>query len=57
MKTKYDPICDIYSLGLIFYLLMLGHSAFPGTTYNDVLAQNRQCHIVFSEEDRKKAGN
>jgi len=34
MKTKYDPICDIFSLGLIFHILLLGVSAFPGKTYN-----------------------
>ncbi len=41
MKTKYEPICDIFSLGLIFHVLLLGTSAFPGKTYNEVLAQNR----------------
>ena len=34
MKTKYEPICDIFSLGLIFHILLLGKSAFPGKTYN-----------------------
>lgn len=43
MNTKYSPICDMFSLGLIFHLLLLGKSAFKGTTYNDVLAQNRAC--------------
>jgi calcium-dependent protein kinase len=39
MKTKYDPICDVFSLGLIFHILLLGTSAFPGKNYNEVLAQ------------------
>ena len=47
MKTKYHPICDIFSLGLIFHLLLLGKSAFPGKTYNEVLAQNRASNILF----------
>jgi calcium-dependent protein kinase len=47
MKTKYDPICDIFSLGLIFHILLLGVSAFPGKTYNEVLAQNRASNITF----------
>ena len=34
MKTKYHPICDMFSLGLIFHMLMMGVSAFPGKTYN-----------------------
>lgn len=45
MNTKYSPICDIYSLGLIFHVLLLGKSAFSGKTYNEVLAQNRAAHI------------
>jgi calcium-dependent protein kinase len=47
MKTKYEPICDIFSLGLIFHILLLGVSAFPGKTYNEVLAQNRASNITF----------
>jgi len=43
MSTKYNPICDIFSLGLIFHSFLIGRSAFKGTTYNDVLKQNRAC--------------
>jgi calcium-dependent protein kinase len=56
MKTKYSPICDIYSLGLIFHILLFGKSAFPGTTYNEVLAQNRAANIDFSKEEYKTVG-
>ena len=56
MKAKYKPICDIFSLGLIFYLLLFGKSAFSGTTYNEVLTQNRACSIHFSENDTNKIG-
>jgi serine/threonine protein kinase len=56
MKTKYSPICDIYSLGLIFHILLFGKSAFPGTTYNEVLAQNRAANIDLSGEEYKKWG-
>ena len=45
MSTKYKPICDIFSLGLIFYLLLTGKSAFPGKTYNEVLSQNRAGNV------------
>ena len=38
MSTKYAPICDLYSLGLIFHILLFGKSAFPGKTYNEVLS-------------------
>lgn len=47
MKAKYDPICDVFSAGLIFYLLLSGKPAFPGKTYNEVLQKNRECNINF----------
>lgn len=34
LKAKYDPICDMFSLGLILHILLLGVSAFPGKNYN-----------------------
>jgi serine/threonine protein kinase len=43
LKTKSDPICDVFSAGLIFHILLMGKSVFPGRTYNDVLVQNRAC--------------
>lgn len=50
MKAKYSSICDIYSLGLIFHILLFGKSAFPGTTYNEVLSQNRAANIDLTGE-------
>lgn len=40
----------MYSMGLIFHLLLYGKSAFPGTTYNEVLAQNRAANVDLSSE-------
>ena len=54
MKTKYDPICDIFSLGLIFHIVLLGVSAFPGKTYNEVLSQNRASNITYEGEQYSK---
>ncbi len=45
MKTKYLPICDVFSLGLIFHVLLYGKSAFPGKDYDQVLSQNRASNI------------
>jgi calcium-dependent protein kinase len=53
MSAKYEPICDMFSLGLIFHILLLGVSAFPGKTYNEVLAQNRASNITFEGEEYK----
>lgn len=43
LKAKSDPICDMFSAGLIFHIFLFGKSIFPGKNYNDVLAQNRAC--------------
>lgn len=34
MKAKCDPICDLFSVGVIFHILLTGKSPFPGKTYN-----------------------
>jgi serine/threonine protein kinase len=41
----------VFSAGVIFHLLLLGHSIFPGKKYNDVLAQNRSCDFKFDKEE------
>jgi len=51
MKSKYDPICDLFSLGLIFHILLFGKSVFKGKTYNDVLKENRACTFDLESKD------
>lgn len=36
-NTRYTSICDIFSLGCIFHLLLTGKPAFPGRSYNTVV--------------------
>lgn len=48
-KVKYNPICDEFSVGIIFHILVFGKSIFPGKTYNDILAQNRACVFDFND--------
>jgi len=47
MKARYKPICYIFSLGLIFHILLFGKSIFKGKTYNQVLAENRLCNFTL----------
>lgn len=47
MKTTYEAICDIYSLGLIFYILLTGKPAFNGRSYNTIVQQNKEAKISF----------
>ena len=41
-------------MGLIFHILLLGVSAFPGKTYNEVLAQNRASNISFEGKEYER---
>lgn len=47
LNTKYEAICDVFSLGLIFHILLLGKTPFNGKNYNEILAQNRASNISF----------
>lgn len=53
MKQRYKTSCDIFSLGLIFHVLLKGKSIFKGTTYNEVLAQNRACDFDLDSAEFK----
>ena len=44
----------MFSLGIIFHMLLLGKSPFPGKTYNEVLAENRACNINFEQTEYKR---
>jgi len=45
LKSTYDPICDIYSAGIIFHILLVGYSPFDGKSYNEVLTLNRKADV------------
>jgi len=43
--VPYDPICDIFSIGVVFHILLTGDSVFPGKKFNEVLKKNKDCKI------------
>ena len=45
LKTTYDPICDMYSIGLIFHILLMGKSPFNGKNYNEVFCKVVVIHV------------
>ena len=47
-KEKYSEKCDIFSAGVIFYILLTGESPFPSSDYQKVLKMNKACQIDFS---------
>lgn len=46
-KAAYTTACDLFSLGVIFHILALGKSPFPGKTFDEVLDQNKSCKLNF----------
>ena len=51
MKQKCDPVCDMFSAGLIFHILLMGRSVFPGRSYNEVLSQNKACSFDLNNKE------
>jgi calcium-dependent protein kinase len=45
LSFKYDKICDMFSVGCIFYKLITLKDIFPGTDYHEILKLNKKCLI------------
>ncbi|EAS06002.1 Serine/Threonine kinase domain protein (macronuclear) [Tetrahymena thermophila SB210] len=43
----YDVKCDIFSAGIIFYLLLVGKQPFQGKDYKQILRANKACEIRY----------
>jgi len=43
----YDKKCDIFSAGVIFYLISTGKQPFTGKDYKIILRSNKACKINF----------
>lgn len=51
-KTKpYSTICDMFSVGVIFHILLTGEAVFPGKKFNEVLKKNKECEIDFEKKE------
>ena len=48
---KYDNKADIFSAGIIFYILLKGSSPFPSNDFRKVLKMNKACKISFDGFD------
>ncbi|CAD8103908.1 unnamed protein product [Paramecium sonneborni] len=44
----YDDKCDIFSAGVIFYILLTGRQPFQGQDYKAILRSNKNCEINFN---------
>eukprot|EP00828_Plagiopyla_frontata_P040678 TRINITY_DN557_c0_g2_i3.p1 TRINITY_DN557_c0_g2~~TRINITY_DN557_c0_g2_i3.p1 ORF type:complete len:458 (+),score=63.96 TRINITY_DN557_c0_g2_i3:74-1447(+) len=45
---EYDEKVDIFSAGVIFYILLTGCSPFYGKTYDEILQLNKKCNINYN---------
>ena len=55
MKGVYDQKCDIWSAGVILYILVTGIPPFNGDTDNDILKQVRKMAFTFDIPEMKKS--
>jgi calcium/calmodulin-dependent protein kinase I len=47
-NIKFCPKVDIFSAGVIFYILFIGKSPFKGKSFQEILDQNKKCEIDFN---------
>ena len=51
IKEVYDEKCDIWSLGVIFYVLLCGYPPFNGDTDIEIIQNVQKGKFVFPEEE------
>lgn len=53
-NIHYSPQCDVFSAGVIFYILLTERSPFDGKSFKEILQKNKQCKIDFKNPKLKK---
>ena len=53
-NIHYTPKCDVFSAGVIFYILLTEKSPFDGKSFKEILQKNKQCKIDYKNPKLKK---
>ncbi|CAD8073842.1 unnamed protein product [Paramecium primaurelia] len=51
----YSDKCDVFSAGVILYLLITGNAPFTGVDQKSILKSNKQCEVDFKDQQFKLA--
>jgi len=51
LSGKYDHMCDLWSVGVIMYILLCGYPPFYGRNDQEVLAKVRKGNYAFEDKD------
>jgi serine/threonine protein kinase len=46
-KISYNHKCDVFSAGVIFYILLTERSPFEGKSFKEILEKNKKCKLDF----------
>lgn len=53
-NIHYDPKCDVFSAGVILYILITERSPFDGKSFKEILQKNKQCKVDFKNPKLRK---
>ncbi len=54
VNIHYTPKCDVFSAGIIFYILLTERSPFDGKSFKEILHKNKKCQINYNHPRLKK---
>ena len=56
-KQPYDQKCDVFSMGIIFHMILMGNNPLRGKNYQQTYKNNTECNIELEREIIEKKFN